>query len=207
MAEAVIFNTGHLTEMDKDTAAIHLYTADSESTFENVFRSHFKNLHIYACSIVKDEVIGEEMVQNVFCKLWEKRDQLQVQGSIKSYLYRSVHNESLNWLKQQKGRARHHTYIASQGTTVQPATDGASYSELKKKVLSVMDELPEQCRMVFHLSRFEELNYQEISETMGITVSTVKNHMNKALRVLRSRLTDYLPILLLLIANFKNMNQ
>ena len=70
-----------------------------------------------------------------------------------------------------------------------------------------MDELPEQCRMVFHLSRFNELNYQEIADTMGITVSTVKNHMNKALRVLRSKLTDYLPVTLFLIANMINLNQ
>ena len=70
-----------------------------------------------------------------------------------------------------------------------------------------MDELPEQCRMVFHLSRFEELNYQEISDTMGITISTVKNHMNKALRVLRTKLTSYIPVLLFLIANMKNLNQ
>ena len=207
MGEAVIFNPGHLTLMDKEPARIHLYNADSASTFENIFRTQFRNLHVYATSIVKDDVIGEEMVQNVFCRLWEKRDQIQVQGSIKSYLYRSVHNECLNWLKQQKGRAKHHSYIASQSSEADQTPDAVSYKELRKKVLSAMDELPEQCRMVFHLRRFDELNYQEIADTMGITVSTVKNHMNKALRVLRSKLTDYLPVTLFLIANMINLNQ
>jgi RNA polymerase sigma-70 factor, ECF subfamily len=202
--QAVIFNPGHLLFMDTETAGPHVVKADSSYVFEEVFKAHFQALHHYAFTIVRDEVIAEEMVQNVFCKLWEKREELQVQGAIKSYLYRAVHNGCLNWLKQQKGRARHHDNIFKQSTEAQHDHDGAEFRQLKQRIQAELNELPEQCRTVFQLSRFEELNYKEIAETMGITVSTVKNHMNKALRVLRTKLTDYLPVLLFLLLNNKN---
>jgi RNA polymerase sigma-70 factor (family 1) len=204
VAEAVIFNPGHYILMDNKTAAIRFTDADSSVVFENVFKTYFKSLHAYAYSIVKDEMMAEEMVQNVFCRLWEKREQIQVLQSIKSYLYRSVHNECINHLKQTKSRANHHINIARTTDVIEQTTDRAALSELQKKIHDALEELPEQCRIVFRLSRFGELNYKEIADTMGITVSTVKNQVHTALKVLRTKLSDYLPIIILMIVNMKN---
>jgi RNA polymerase sigma-70 factor, ECF subfamily len=190
--------------MDHQKAAIPLAMAEASLQFEDLFKTYFKALYTYAYSIVKDDVIAEEMVQNVFCRLWEKRDQINIVGSVKSYLYRSVHNESLNYLKQHKQRSKHLSYIASRSTEAEMGPDGAEYMQLRERFQLALNDLPEQCRTVFHLSRNEELNYKEIAETMGITISTVKNHINKALRVLRIKLTDYLPVIFLLLSMKKS---
>jgi RNA polymerase sigma-70 factor (ECF subfamily) len=199
VAEAVIFNPGHYIVMDNKTAAIHFIDADSSAVFEQLFKSYFKSLHSYALSIVKDEMTAEEMVQNVFCRLWEKREQIQVLQSMKSYLYRAVHNESINYLRQHKTRAAHHGNIARSIETIEKTTDRAALSELQQRIHDAVESLPEQCRMVFRLSRYGELDYREIAETMGITVSTVKNQVHHALKVMRIKLKDYLPLLLLVI--------
>jgi RNA polymerase sigma-70 factor (ECF subfamily) len=88
-----------------DTVIIELLGERNERAFEQVFKSHFRNLHAYAFTILKDEAVAEEMVQNVFYKIWEKTEQLNITGSVSAYLYRAVHNESLNYLKHLKVRS------------------------------------------------------------------------------------------------------
>src|SRR5690348_1945405 len=82
-----------------------------EASFERVFKTHFKNLHAYACSITKEEAAGEEVVQNVFVKLWERSEALSITGSVAAYLYRAVYNESLNYLKHQKVRSAYGQHV------------------------------------------------------------------------------------------------
>ncbi len=169
-----------------------------EAAFEQVFKTSFKSLHAYACTILKDDIMAEEMVQNVFCKLWEKKDQIQISQSVNAYLYRSVYNECLNYLKHQKvkdayvNHARHHMPQQQNNTSGK-----LQLSELQQRISKALESLPEQCRTVFQLSRFEELKYQEIADRLSISVKTVENHMGKALRLMRTQLADFLPLLLI----------
>jgi RNA polymerase sigma-70 factor (ECF subfamily) len=78
------------------------------------------------------------------------------------------------------------------------------FSELERRLQTAINELPEQCRTIFQMSRFEELRYQDIAHRLGISVKTVENQMGKALKLLRMRLIDYLPLLVLLLLNFLN---
>ncbi len=172
--------------------------------FEAVFKEHFKGLHGYACSIVKDETIAEEMVQNVFLKLWERKDQIEIQQSAAAYLYRSVYYESLNYLKHVKVRTAHQARVGHHFNEEQPAVDNAAVKELQQKINDALKELPEQCRTVFQMSRYEELKYKSIADKLGISVKTVENHIGKALRILRSKLADVLPILIVVLMNMKN---
>lgn len=181
-----------------DNALLPSLIAGDEKMFEQVFKEHFKNLHGYACAIVKDEDTGEEMVQQVFYRIWKDRSVLNVQTTLKAYLYRAVHNECLNHLKHDKVKAGYqmhavHVMKRAQGTS---ADSKIAYSELQKKLQRAMNELPEQCRTIFQLSRFEELKYKEIAYLLGLSVKTVENQMGKALKLLRLKLVDFLPLIL-----------
>jgi len=175
-----------------------------EQAFEMVFKSHFKALHAYALAIVKDSAEAEEVVQTVFLKLWEKRENLKISTSLKAYLYKAVYHGSINHLKHEKVRMKHseqQLYINQQ----EAASESMAFREEREEELSerfkrALSLLPEKCRMVFYLSRFEELKYQEIAQRLDISVKTVEAHMGKALKTLRTQLAEYMPVLLILLS-------
>jgi RNA polymerase sigma-70 factor (ECF subfamily) len=171
-----------------------------ESAFEQVFKSHFKNLHAYAFTILKDEDEAEEMVQQVFFKLWDRTETLSLDGSVTAYLYRAVHNESLNYIKHQRVRTNHRLHVAY---SMRNESDNASKkvlaAEQERKLLTALNELPEQCRTIFQMSRFDELKYREIATKLDISIKTVESQMGKALKILRTQLSDFLPILIILL--------
>lgn len=190
-----------------DAVMIQLLGERNEKVFEQVFKSNFKCLRAYAFTIVRDEVMAEEMVQNVFYKIWERTEQLSIQGSIKAYLYRAVYNESLNYLKHQKVRATYQTHTL---WVMKDQTDNASkkilHRELSEKLQQALTTLPEQCRTIFQMSRFEELRYREIADQLAISVKTVENQMGKALKLLRIKLVDFLPLIILsIVEHLKNI--
>lgn len=164
---------------------------DFEVSFEQLFKAHFKSLHRYAYAIVDDQATAEEMVQNVFCRLWEKRNLLDISHSPKAYLYRSVYHESLNYLKHQKVRAAHQAHVLRHESEAVQG-DSMVHQELTRKLKEALNELPEQCRTIFQMSRFEDLKYREIAEQLGLSVKTIENQMGKALRLLRGKLADFL---------------
>lgn len=171
-----------------------------EQVFETIFRTYYERLCNYANTILNDMDEAEEMVQGAFLTVWEKHDTLEIHTSVKSYLYRAVHNSCLNRVKHYKVRKTYGDAVKKQS---EPLHDDASQdligSELDAIVANAIDSLPDQCRLVFKLSRFENLTYAEIAEQLGISVKTVENHMVKALKVLREKLKDYLPVLIWLL--------
>jgi RNA polymerase sigma-70 factor, ECF subfamily len=184
-----------------DTHFIELLAKRDESAFEKVFKDNFKKLQSYAITIVGDENVAEEMVQNVFFKLWDKSEKINIQSSIAAYLYRAVYNESCNYLKHQKVKQGFLNY--SKHTMSDISTEKASkkvlVTELEQRIKNALNDLPEQCRTVFQLSRFEELKYQQIADTLGISIKTVEAQMGKALRIMRVKLVDYLPLVFLFL--------
>jgi len=171
-----------------------------EKVFEQVFMQHFKALHGYAFTMLQDEAQAEEMVQNVFLRLWEQRKSLHIQLSLKAYLYRSVYNECMNYIKHQQVKRKYEERTAYQlrNESGQPA-ERMQLTELEKQLAQALNLLPEKCRTVFQLSRFENLKYQQIADKLGISIKTVENQMGKALRILRLELADYLLLIILLL--------
>ena len=204
MPEAIIFNLRNPDLLMHNDRGFMVTNTESLQ-FERVFKSEFKNLHSYACSILKDEASAEEIVQQVFYKLWEKRDSLNELQSVPAYLYRSVHNDCLNFIKHSKVKAAHvaHTVNTSKESGIH--ADQVTLKELQQRIDKAVNELPEQCRAVFQMSRFEDLKYKEIADRMSISVKTVENHMGKALRTLRVKLAEFLPVLVLLFINVLNL--
>ncbi|HEY0895431.1 MAG TPA: RNA polymerase sigma-70 factor [Sphingobacteriaceae bacterium] len=175
------------------------YSFDEES-FGAMFREHYAALHAYARVMLQDEELAEDVVQTMFLKLWEKRDALVIQTSLKAFLYRCVHNDSLNCLKHLKVRTGYtdHTAYLMKEENSKPVP-GFELRELERRLHETLSELPEQCLTVFQMSRFEDLKYREIAERLGVSVKAVEKQMGNALKHLRLRLGDYLPLILLLI--------
>lgn len=170
----------------------------TDTAFEQLFKAHYRALHAYANMLLKDVDIAEEVVQSMFLKLWEKRDLLDVQTSIKAYLYKCIYNDSLNLLKHEQVKSKYQNFtVHTMNTHHEPASNRVELSELQKALQLALNALPEQCRLVFQLSRFEELKYKEIAERLGISIKTVENQMGKALKILRLKLVDFLVLALL----------
>jgi RNA polymerase sigma-19 factor, ECF subfamily len=177
-----------------------LLSKRDEAAFEQVFKTHYKNLHAYAFTILKDEEEAQEVVQQVFFKLWERSEHLSFSGPVAAYLYRAVHNESLNFLKHQKVKADHQLHVAYSMKSKSEHVHGKmATKDLQKRFTEALNELPEQCRTVFQLSRFEDMKYREIADKLDISVKTVENHMGKALKLLRTKLVDFLSLVLILL--------
>ncbi|WP_316839617.1 RNA polymerase sigma-70 factor [Pedobacter gandavensis] len=173
--------------------------------FELLFKTHYKALHAYAFVMLKEHELAEEMVQGMFMKFWEKRELLNIQSSLKAYLYKSIYHDCLNYLKHEKIKFKHQEYTQH---SAPPSSESASarleMSELEKNLSRAMNDLPEQCRTIFQMSRFEELKYREIADQLGLSIKTVENQMGKALRVLRLKLSDFLVLILLGILYYKD---
>lgn len=184
-----------------NTSAPTLMHVDDTHVFEHLFKTHFRALHTYAYTIVREEMTAEEMVQNVFCKLWEKKQQITIQTSAKAYLYRAVYHECLNYLRHQKIKAAYQAYATQSMEHNDSAAHKVSLRELEEKIGTALNDLPEQCRTIFQMSRFEDLKYREIAEQLGLSIKTVENQMGKALRLMRLKLVDFLPAFLLLLLN------
>lgn len=201
MAEAVTFGAAYrLYKVDNNNQPpIEIVHNVDGHTFEQVFKTHFKTLLTYAFTILKNQATAEEIVQNVFFKLWDKQTPLPPGAQLKPYLYRAVHNESLNHIKHESVKHRYQMHaVRAEEVHEQAAEKKVLTAELEEKIRLALNDLPEQCRLVFQLSRFEEMKYREIADELGISIKTVENQMGKALKILREKLAEFLPLLLLL---------
>ncbi len=170
---------------------------DKEKKFEEVFRAHFGELHRYAFKILGNTETAEETVQQVFLKLWEKDWQRIIHTSVRSYLYRAVYNESVNLIKREQRKVRYEIDLQHAGANHTYAEQ--SDTELRRQLHVALARLPEKSRMVFEMSRFQELKYHEIADALTLSLKTVEWHMTRALKHLRHHLADYLNLLTLII--------
>lgn len=159
------------------------------SGFEALFQVNYRPLCASAYRIVQNKDIAEDIVQDVFIKLWEKRNSLTISTSLKAYLFQSVINQSINYNKKHRNaQIRESLFIASIGLDTDTTTEQIDYKETSIRIDAAIKSLPQACRMVFVLSRYEHLSYKQIGEQLRISVKTVENQMTKALKLLRDRL-------------------
>ena len=179
--------------------------AGNITAFEMLFRTYYQPLCNYAYTFVADRDEAEEIVQTTFLNVWEKRESLAIHTAVKPYLYAMVRNACLNVIKHEKIRQQHAAVeMAMAERSVESVARTIVASELESRIYEAMDKLPEACRMVFKLSRFEELKYAEIAAQLNISIKTVENQMGKALRIMRDQLKEYLPLLIVLMNSFLN---
>lgn len=176
----------------------------NERIFEETFRKYYQSLCNYANSILKETDEAEEVVQNLFLSIWEKRSDLEISISLKSYLYRAVHNHCLNRIKHLKVREEYQQYAVNfYDASYESVSHTVMKNELETKIEEAIRKLPEQCRLIFRMSRFEELKYHEIAEQLELSPKTVENQIGKALKILRVELAEYLPLIIICGTSFQ----
>lgn len=159
-----------------------------EDLYKQSFDLYFEKLNNYAYTIVKDSDEAKDIVQTAFVKLWEKRNEVNMSTSARSYLYTSVHNLSLNTIRNRKSRESHHEYLKPQETAGD--LHSAEQKEVRARINHAIEALPQRCKEVFCKSRFESKKYAEIAEELNISVKTVEVQIGKALKILREVLAD-----------------
>jgi len=167
---------------------------DERQLFEEAFRKYFPGLLHFAMKYLPDTDDAREVVHQVFINLWERRLEIDFARPLKSYLFTSVYNRSLNVIRDRKKMAGEESL--PEGADEYGVAGQIEAMELEKRIGEAIATLPEKCREVFELSRFGGLKYSEIAEQLNISVKTVENQMNKALKTLREKLADYLGVLL-----------
>jgi len=194
----------HAVELS-DNQLLDTLKAGDITAFEMLFRTYYQPLCHYAYTFVQDRDEAEEIVQSTFLSVWEKKSTLEIRTSVKPYLYAMVRNACLNVIKHEKIKQQHvDGELAVAERSVESVARTVMASELETRIYEAMEKLPEQCRIIFKLSRFEELKYAEIAEQLNLSVKTVENQMGKALKIMREQLRDYLPILVVLMNGFLN---
>lgn len=171
--------------------------------FEALFREHFTGLSYFARKYTGDLDSAKEIVHTVFLRIWENRHNFDWENPAKSYLFTSVYNRSMNYLRDRRKFTENHNIDVLSQSEPLVCNDSPDAEELEKQIQAAIDKLPQKCREVFELSRFSEKKYAEIAVHLGISVKTVEAHMSKALHLLKQELKDYLYLLLLVI--IKNM--
>jgi RNA polymerase sigma-70 factor, ECF subfamily len=176
-----------------DLLVIERIRAGDETAFDALFTAWHGKLMAYAFSVLQNEAQAEEVVQTVFCRIWEKRRQWEVHTSMKAYLYGSVYHRCIDGMRKNEQMHKYHRHVLqSSEYKAGPASGKAELKELEAKLQYALSQLPAQCRAIFQLSRFGGLKYREIAEQLDISVKTVEAQMTKALKHLRDQLSEFL---------------
>ncbi len=161
-----------------------------EKAFETLFRTYYPFLCQYATQLLREPSEAEEIVQELFVRLWERRKEINIETSVKNYLFRAVKNSCLNYLRHAKIKSN---YIPSEENFyVDEEYD--FQAELIKKIEESIASLPDKRREIFRLSRQEGLKYKEIAAKLNVSVKTVETQMGIAIKSLRQKLTNYLSL-------------
>lgn len=160
--------------------------------FEMLFKDQYTPLCQVANAIVNDIDAAEEIVQEFFFQYWKERENLTIKTSLQSYMYKSIRNSALNYLDRVSVRRRYVEHIQSQPVHAAPAApiEEMHAKELRKLIDNTLQHLPERCRNIFLMNRFEGLTYLEIAEKLSVSVKTVEANMSKALNALRKTIQN-----------------
>ncbi|MBC9796838.1 RNA polymerase sigma factor [Sinomicrobium weinanense] len=158
----------------------------NQAAFEEIFNRYWKRLFSYAYKIYGDEAVCEDMVQEIFIRLWERSEELSVKN-LEGYLFRAVKYKLANSIRDLKFTVQH-TDALSGLSTIPSVNRQMEYQELEKEVFVLVDRLPYRCKEVFCMSRVDSLTNAEIAEKLDISVRTVETHISNALKYLKMNL-------------------
>jgi RNA polymerase sigma-70 factor (ECF subfamily) len=193
-----------MQELYTDEQLMARMSSGDQQALEQLFRKYYTPLVRFAREILRNTEQAEDMVQEVFTKIWTKRESIDITTYAKSYLYVAVKNHCFNMLKQNEKK---HWMDESMEDDIRLSTADTSGNvdakKLESDIHAAIDKLPPKCGLIFKMSRFEDKSYKEIAEALELSVKTVENQMGKALALLRTALGPYLKdlvsILLILV--------
>ncbi|GAA4444087.1 RNA polymerase sigma-70 factor [Ravibacter arvi] len=161
-----------------------------------LFRRYYNAMCVYAMRVVTYREIAEEVVSDVYMKLWKNREQITVHTSFEAYLYRSVRNQALDYLKLKSYRPQKNDTLdvidkSNSYADWHTPFEELAFNELYLEIESFVSALPKQCQLIFRLNRENGLRYREIADELQISIKTVETQMGRALKLLRKRLSEH----------------
>ncbi|RPE13042.1 RNA polymerase sigma-70 factor [Chitinophaga lutea] len=190
-APAVNYSKGYFCTMPENARLQKLLQEDERQFMEALFKTFFPLVCKAIYRLVPDMATAEDLAQEVFIKIWNRRDQL---GEVyfKAYLHRAAVNMALDHIDKNKRRGGAPQEISPAQEELVATAPVVHVKETKARIQQAVDALPEKCREIFVLSRYEEMSYKEIAQTLQISVKTVENQMITALKKLRVSLREFL---------------
>ena len=154
--------------------------------FDKIYTDNFTVLYLHALKMLGNTEEATDVVQDVFTIAWQRRNEIVIHSSLKAYLFRAVKNKVLDIYAHQAAVRKFHSTL-DVNISISPEDDAAREQELMRLIEQEVSQLPEQMRMVFNMSRMEEKSNAEIAETLDISVNTVKTHLGRALKKIRTK--------------------
>ena len=155
------------------------------SAFTSIFEVYYKDLVVFAFTFTKNSDHAEDIVQEVFVRLWEKRREIKLYGSLKSYLLKSVQNHCLDEIRRRKVREHYAGYKEMQPLYTNDTEDYILYTDLLNHLDHLLAQMPDEVAQTFRMNRFDGLKYHEIAQQLNVSVRTVESRISKALQILR----------------------
>ncbi|NEW84957.1 MAG: RNA polymerase sigma-70 factor [Mariniphaga sp.] len=186
-----------------DDYFLQLFKEGNDSAFEKVFKTEYNRIVGFCQQFIGDKDVAKSLAQDTFVKLWLNREKIESINGIRSFLYTSAKTGCLNSIRHQKVISRYHDQLLQmkEGELNREILDSFDFdqlelNELEKIIDQSIAELPEKCRLVFMLSRFDGKKNSEIAEELDISIKSVEANMTRALKSLRVKLAEYLPAIL-----------
>ncbi len=194
----------NVIEINEQTWLAQLREGD-EDALRHLFNRYYPQLLTAVYRMVPDEETCKDLAQEVFVELWNKRAQLEIRTSVRAYLHRAAVNRTLNYIKSRKRMLLEEPNDQHQQADLShiEIDQQADLQNMEDALHRAIEQLPEKCRLVFSLSRFEQLSHREIAEQLGISVKTIENQITKAMKFLRNSLTQHVDLSAIIIFGFK----
>lgn len=181
---------------------------NDKKAFEIVFREYFHVLHEYVIFYIGNSQLAEDIVQDIFLKIWESRDRLAIHSTLKGYLFRSVHNNCIQCLRHKVVEQNHHTIhkakleeaLLMNRLFFESGLTKLFQNDIESLVEKGINDLPGKTREIYMLSRHKHLKNSEIARKFNVTEKSVEYHITRALESLRKYLKDYLPVIIISLA-------
>lgn len=193
-----------MKSINSNIELVKLLKKGDMSAFDIIYKKYSRRLFGFVYRYLKLEADTEEIVQEVFIKIWKSRDTLNSYASFESFLFTIAHNATVNLLKKRATEQKYIEHVKSiqRIEASYELTDEIDYKELKQKFEGVLNELSPRQKEIYQLSRDEGLSNKEIAQKLGVSVQTVKNHLVTTLAFLKSKLDNGLLISGLFISLF-----
>lgn len=182
----------------EDSFLLSAMQSGDRKAFDMLFRKYYIPLCTYSQHFVGMED-AKEVVQDIMLWIWENRETQHINYSFSQYIFKAVYHRSINIIVQNEVKLRAHAIYSERIQSMLQETDVCQLNELSKRLKEALDELPNTYREAFIMSRYKNMSYKEIAHLLGVSPKTIDYRIQQALKTLRVKLKDYLPLLLLLI--------
>lgn len=176
-----------------DQKLVELLKAGDAQAFEKLFKRYWQPLYNYGYTRLKSREAVEGLIQEIFIDLWTKRERLDIQKSFSAYIYQAFKFSLIDYIRSRQVREKYIYQLANYFIYSENLTeDTVNQNELSQALSAVINRMPERCAEIFRMSRIEQYSMKEIAEKLGISPKTVENQISKALKILRSDLSEFL---------------